>query len=399
METLTLDLGHQSLPKKGYSIWVGQGAIAEAPWASLLATDQVAIVTDDTLPKAYLEKLNQALSQAGCQSPLIVTIPAGEQEKSLENANNIWSDLLKNNFRRNATLIALGGGVIGDLTGFVAATYQRGMAFIQVPTTLLAQVDSSVGGKTAINHSLGKNMVGAFHQPIGVVSDLDTFKTLPKAEFAAGMAEVIKYGLILDADFFKWLLKNAEDIANEFDQIQDSDQFEPDTHADSGADADDSRAESTETPLLTTMIKRCCELKAALVQQDETEQGTRAYLNLGHTFGHAIEAHVQYQGWRHGEAVAVGLRMALDVSWRLGQLSASVVSDTHALLDVFKLPIRPPKGMTSEDFLQHMRRDKKRQSDAIRLVLLKSLGEAEVTESVSESKLHECLQHFCSVKR
>jgi 3-dehydroquinate synthase len=370
IDRLNLDLGYHR-----YSIFIGPGALDQAPWKDWVGSNQVAIITNETLAPLYLQVLEASLLQAQIEKPLVIILPDGEAEKSLENANSVWTALLEAGFRRNATLIALGGGVIGDLTGFVAATYQRGMPFIQVPTTLLSQVDSSVGGKTAINHPLGKNMIGAFHQPLAVVADLNTFKTLPKVEFAAGMAEVVKYGLIQDKAFFDWLQQESEHISQEFDQLQ--------------------QGVAREAPLLSQMIKRCCELKAEVVQEDETEQGNRAILNLGHTFGHAIEAHVHYQGWRHGEAIAVGLRMAMDLSWRMKMVPANLVSDTHVLLDTFGLPVRPPRDMTAEHFLAHMVKDKKMQSNALRLVLVEGLGKAVITDQISESKLHECLNRFC----
>lgn len=365
LSQLKVDLGNHQYP-----IVIGPGAMQSVDWPHYLVSEQVCVVTNDEIASHYLEQLKSVIGV----EPLVVMIEEGEQHKSLTSADQLWSALLEAGFRRNATLIALGGGVIGDLTGFVAATYQRGVPFIQVPTTLLSQVDSSVGGKTAVNHPLGKNMIGAFHQPQLVVADLSTFKTLPKEEFSAGMAEVIKYGLIQDAAFFKHLQNQSEALLEEFKGLQQ------------GAE---------EAPLMTSIIQRCCELKAQVVQADETEQGKRAILNLGHTFGHAIEAHVGYQGWRHGEAVSVGIRMALDLSWRLGQVPAHVVSDTNVLLDQFHLPVRPPSGMSADHFIEHMKRDKKMNSTQMRLVLLAQLGQAEISDQVPESKLQECLTHFC----
>jgi 3-dehydroquinate synthase len=262
-------------------------------------------------------------------------------------------------------LIALGGGVVGDMTGFAAASYQRGVSFVQIPTTLLAQVDSSVGGKTGVNHVLGKNMLGAFHQPSAVVIDLDTLASLPDRQFSAGMAEVIKYGLIVDYPFMEWLESNVESLLN--------------------------RDEAA----LTYAIERSCINKANIVSADETEQGIRAILNLGHTFGHAIETSQQYKGLLHGEAVAVGTVMAAEMSVLAGHLSNSDVERIKAILNSFGLPLKAPAEMTSSEFLSFMYRDKKVLDGSLRLVLLRALGEAYISDSFSLEWLHSTLNNSC----
>ena len=288
MQTLTVDLGDRSYP-----IFIGENLLNRAElFMPYIAGKQVLIVSNTTIAPLYLDTLRATLSVERVDS---VILPDGEQYKTLDQLNTIFDDLLERRHNRTTTLIALGGGVIGDMTGFAAACYQRGVAFIQVPTTLLSQVDSSVGGKTGVNHPLGKNMIGAFHQPRCVVADIDTLRTLPAREFSAGIAEIVKYGLICDREFYVWLTRHMAGLM------------------------------ARDAQLLGEAIYRSCANKARVVAADEREGGLRAILNLGHTFGHAIETAQGYGVWLHGEAVAVGMIMAADLSARLGWISAAEV--------------------------------------------------------------------------
>lgn len=340
MQTLTVDLADRSYP-----IHIG-GGLLEQPELLLphLAIKQAAIVTNTTVAPLYLEKLSAALQRHGV-TVIPVVLPDGEQYKNWETLNLIFDALLSNRAERKTTLIALGGGVIGDLTGFAAASYQRGVPFIQAPTTLLSQVDSSVGGKTGINHPLGKNMIGAFYQPKVVLADTATLDTLPDRELSAGLAEVIKYGLIGDLPFFEWLEANMEKLLAR----------EPDA--------------------LAYAIRRSCENKAAVVAADEREDGIRAFLNLGHTFGHAIEAGMGYGVWLHGEAVAAGTVLAADLSRRLGHLTDADVERIRALLRRARLPDTAP-DLGGEAYLKAMEIDKKVEGGKMRFVLLKAIGAA-----------------------
>jgi len=358
MQSLNLDLGERS-----YSIHIGS-RLLEQPNLILpqLSGKQLLLVSNTTVAPLYLEQLSHNLSQA--RPDLIIKtciLPDGEAYKNLEHLQTIWNTLLKEGFNRKATLIALGGGVIGDMTGFAAACYQRGINFIQIPTTLLSQVDSSVGGKTGVNHPLGKNMLGAFWQPRLVLADTDVLKTLPSRELSAGMAEVIKYGLLGDPVFLEWLEKNI-----------------------SGLMAGDSQ-------LLTEAIARSCQCKADIVAEDEREGGKRALLNLGHTFGHAIETEMGYGQWLHGEAVACGMWLAADLSHRLGWLTQAEVKRVENILLAANLPVRPPKEMTLTTFLQPMAVDKKNIDGQLRLILLRKLGQAELVEFNNQPLLEECL--------
>jgi 3-dehydroquinate synthase len=343
MQTLRVDLGERSYP-----IHIGPGLLDRAELVlPHLIQKRAVIVTNTTVGPLYLERFSAALKGAGVQVDAVV-LPDGEAYKNWETLNLIFDALLSRRAERKTTLMALGGGVIGDLTGFAAACYQRGMPFMQVPTTLLAQVDSSVGGKTGINHPLGKNMIGAFYQPRLVLADTDTLKTLPDRELSAGLAEVIKYGLIRDAAFFTWL----ED------------------HMD--------RLLARDTEALMYAIRRSCEHKAEVVAADEREAGQRALLNLGHTFGHAIEAGMGYGVWLHGEAVAAGTLLAADLSRRLGLISQADVERMAALFRRAGLPtVAPDLGVAT--YLAHMGVDKKVEAGQIRLVLFKRLGEAFVS--------------------
>lgn len=356
--TLQVALGERSYP-----IHIGPGLLGDPAWITpYLAGRQVMIVTNETIAPRYLELVRRGLP-ADLEVHELV-LPDGEATKTLACVSRIWDALLEAGFNRRCTLIALGGGVIGDMVGFAAASYQRGVAFIQVPTTLLAQVDSSVGGKTGVNHPLGKNMIGAFWQPRAVLIDTATLATLPAAEFSAGLAEVIKYGLIRDADFLAWLEEHMAAL----------------------------RALDPEA--LAWAIERSCQIKAEIVAADETEQGVRALLNLGHTFGHAIEAHQGYGSWLHGEAVGVGMLMAADLSRRLGWLGDTEIKRIQAIIDAAGLPLAAPADMGVEEFLSRMRLDKKNIDQSIRLVLMRALGDAEVYDDTPAGLLETCIQDY-----
>ncbi|MDH2925047.1 3-dehydroquinate synthase [Nicoletella semolina] len=342
------------LKERGYPISIGSGLLADPrSFHSLKAGDKVMIVSNPTVSQYYLTTLTNTLLKLGCQVDHVL-IPDGEQYKNLDSLDLIFTALLEKNHNRDSVLIALGGGVVGDVAGYAAASYQRGIRFIQIPTTLLAQVDSSVGGKTAVNHPLGKNMIGAFYQPIAVIVDTNTLQTLPQREVSAGLAEVIKYGAILDLAFFEWLEQHIDHLV-QLDQAS-----------------------------LEYCIQRCCQLKADVVMRDETEKGDRALLNLGHTFGHAIEAHLGYGNWLHGEAVAVGMLEAAALSHLLGDLKTKDVARLEALIARANLPTVSPDGMQPEQYLPYMWRDKKVLNGELRLVLLKTLGKAYVSSQASE---------------
>ena len=347
MDELRVDLGERSYP-----ILVGPSLIDNAALLAPYVRRPVAIVTSERIAPLFLPRMRETLRQLGI-SPLEVLLPDGEAAKTWQTLNQVYTALLSHHCDRKTTLIALGGGVIGDMTGFAAATYQRGIRYIQVPTTLLAQVDSSVGGKTAINHPLGKNMIGAFHQPILVLADTGTLASLPDREFRSGLAEVVKYGFIFDTAFLDWLEANLGALLRR----------------DSGA--------------LAYAIRRSCEIKAEIVIQDEREAGNRAWLNLGHTFGHAIEAGLGYGTWLHGEAVAAGMVIAADLSCRLGHIPSTDVDRVRKLIERAGLPAKGPALGTAR-YLELMRIDKKAEGGAIRYVLLKSLGEAFVAPVADE---------------
>ncbi|OOZ23471.1 3-dehydroquinate synthase [Solemya velum gill symbiont] len=350
MRTLTVDLGERSYP-----IMIGPGLLQQAdsytPW---IRSKQVMVVTNETVAPLYL---NKVLSALGDFQTAEVVLPDGERYKNLDFLTQIFDALLQNRFDRSCTLLALGGGVIGDMTGFAAASYQRGVDFVQVPTTLLSQVDSSVGGKTGVNHPLGKNMIGAFHQPRCVVADTGSLKTLPDRELSAGLAEVIKYGLINDLEFLQWLEQNMTSLLNR--------------------DAD----------ALAHAIERSCQNKAAIVAADEREAGQRALLNLGHTFGHAIEAGMGYGEWLHGEAVAAGMCMAAEMSRRMGWISREDVERIRHLIDAAGLPVDPPESLSGERFHELMAVDKKVQGGKMRLVLMQSLGQSVLVDQFERDAL------------
>ncbi len=356
MSELRVELGERSYP-----IFIDAGALDKPQnFQPFIAGSQVLLVTNTVVDPLYAARLEKSLSFVSTLTKVV--LPDGESTKNLETLNVIFDALLASGHNRKTTLVALGGGVVGDMVGFAAASYQRGVNFIQVPTTLLAQVDSSVGGKTAVNHPLGKNMIGAFHQPKSVVIDTDLLKTLSERELSAGLAEVIKYGLIADADFFEWLEANIEKLL----------------HLDSDA--------------LIYAIERSCQLKADVVAADEREGGIRAILNLGHTFGHAVEAHMGYGTWLHGEAVGAGMVMACQMSEKLGWIGSDIVERAKALIASAGLPVAPPVEMTPEIFLKYMSVDKKVLDKSLRLVLLKACGKAVVTSEFPESILQETLQ-------
>ena len=349
-----------SLDSRSYPIHIGAGLINQVDLIlPHLKRKNVAIITNTTVAPLYLQQLAQPLRDAGV-TVLEIILPDGEAYKNSATLNLIYDALLKNRCERSTTLIALGGGVIGDLTGYAAATYLRGVPFIQVPTTLLSQVDSSVGGKTGINHPLGKNMIGAFYQPKCVLADTATLTTLPKRELAAGAAEVIKYGLIRDADFFAWLETN---------------------HA---------KLMALDEAVISYAIYRSCQNKADVVAADEHETGERALLNLGHTFGHAIENAMGYGVWLHGEAVAAGTMLAADLSQRLGWLTSFEVARIHALLSACGLPLQAP-NLGIKTYLDLMANDKKVENGQIRLVLQQGIGKAVITGDYDAEKLKQTL--------
>ncbi|WP_417542514.1 3-dehydroquinate synthase [Methylophaga thalassica] len=357
MKTLQVELAERSYP-----IYIGTDLLSQKELLTKhIKRQEVLIVTNETIAPLYLDKVSALLTEFKCDS---VVLPDGESYKTLEVMNHIFDKLLSEQFSRQVTLIALGGGVIGDMTGFAAACYQRGVPFIQIPTTLLSQVDSSVGGKTAVNHALGKNMIGAFYQPQCVVADTNTLNTLDDRQLASGLAEVIKYGLINDLDFFEWLEKNISALKQR-----------------------DSQA-------LAYAIERSCQDKADIVAKDETEQDVRALLNLGHTFGHAIETGMGYGNWLHGEAIATGMLMAADLSARQGWMSADEVSRIADLFLAAGLPVQSPQEMSAEKFLSLMSVDKKVQDGVIRLVLLKGIGKAIISDDYDVEKLQETLVAF-----
>ncbi|MGY8870200.1 MAG: 3-dehydroquinate synthase [Pseudomonadales bacterium] len=353
MQSLTVELGERSYP-----IYIGQNILSEALITPFIKGNQVMVVTNDTIAPLYLDTLLECLPGLTVD---VTVLPDGESFKDLTHLNLIFDKLLESRHNRTTTLIALGGGVVGDMAGFAAASYQRGVDFIQIPTTVLSQVDSSVGGKTGVNHAAGKNMIGAFYQPQLVLADISVFATLPDRELSAGLAEVIKYGLIYDYTFFCWLEENIE------------------------------RLVARDPDILMQAILRSCEIKAEVVEQDEKEGGIRAWLNLGHTFGHAIETHQGYGNWLHGEAVAAGTMMAMALSLNMGWLLPKDVERTRVLFEKANLPILPPDNMGAKDFIELMSVDKKVLNGELRLVLLEALGKAVVTADYSKEKLMSVL--------
>ncbi|HEV2228902.1 MAG TPA: 3-dehydroquinate synthase [Steroidobacteraceae bacterium] len=358
MDTLKVELGTRSYP-----ILIGAGLLARAELLRPLVPGRdVLILSNTTVAPLYLPALAGSLA---AQRRLEVVLPDGEVHKTLENASRVLDVLVSNRFGRDSTVIALGGGVVGDLAGFVAACYQRGVAFVQVPTTLLAQVDSAVGGKTGVNHPGGKNLIGAFHQPVAVISDTATLATLPPRELRAGLAEVIKYGLMCDAALFEWLEAHISELLA-------------------------GKAEA-----LAHVVRRSCEIKAMIVARDEREErGDRALLNLGHTFGHAAESATGYRKWLHGEAVGAGLVMAAAMSRELGLVSPEELVRVHTLVERAGLPTRGA-GLAPATVLEHMRIDKKVLGGRLRLVLLRRIGNAFLTADYPEDALERTLQAYC----
>jgi len=356
MRELAVDLGERSYP-----IFIGSGVLtAHELLLPHLEQPRAVLVTNETVAPLYLERVTTMLQLHAVLVDSVV-LPDGEQYKNWQTLEKVYDTLVDTRAERATTLIALGGGVIGDMTGFAAATWQRGAPFVQMPTTLLAQVDSSVGGKTAINHPRGKNMIGAFHQPRAVLIDTDTLATLPLRELRAGLAEVIKYGLIRDAAFFDWLEGHMEALL------------------------------ALEPEPVAFAIERSCRNKAEVVAADETERGERALLNLGHTFGHAIETGTGYVDWLHGEAVAVGMLMAAEVSLRLGWIDEGELARIEGLLIRAGLPVQGP-GLPVDEMLHWMAGDKKVSGGRLRLVLLQGIGKAVVTADVAPSVLHAAIE-------
>ncbi|MCU0759530.1 MAG: 3-dehydroquinate synthase [Steroidobacteraceae bacterium] len=360
MQQLNVELGERSYP-----ILIGHGLLAQpSRVAPLVGTRDVAIVTNTVVGPLYLDALREAIDRSASRRVVEIVLPDGEVHKTLDSISRILDVLVTNRLGRDATVVALGGGVVGDMAGFAAACYQRGVDFVQVPTTLLAQVDSSVGGKTGVNHAGGKNLIGAFHQPRAVITDTATLATLPDRELRAGLAEVIKSALICDAEFFGWLEQNVAPLL----------QRDPEA--------------------LSTAIRRSCEIKSTIVGRDEREQGDRALLNLGHTFAHAIETATGYSTWLHGEAVGAGLMMAATMSQRAGWLDATAVERIALILQAIGLPTaaREVAGATALDL---MRIDKKVKAGRMRFVLLQGIGHAVVTGDYPEAALGATLAaHF-----
>ena len=354
MKTLEVDLGNRSYP-----IYIGTGLIDQPSlFSACEKASSVFIVSNTTVAPLYAARLTKTLETFG-KTVRTITLPDGEAYKDWKNLQLIFDDLLKFGADRQTILLALGGGVIGDMTGFAAASFMRGIRFIQVPTTLLAQVDSSVGGKTGINHPQGKNMIGAFHQPVAVIADLNTLKTLPPRELSAGLAEVIKHGAIADAQFLDWIEVNAAALL------------------------------ACDTSAMGYAVLRSCEIKSAVVSADEREGGIRATLNFGHTFGHAIEAGMGYGEWLHGEAVGCGMVMGADLSCRLNHISKADVERLTKIIQSVNLPTVPPK-FGADRYLELMQVDKKTEGGQIRYVLLEKIGKAQI-KSVPNAQVTETL--------
>lgn len=356
MHTLHVELGERSYP-----VYIGRDLFADdSVLGRHIGGGEVALVSNETIAPLYVPRVRRALGEGRRITEIV--LPDGEQYKTLKSLEHILERLLQERHSRSTTLVAVGGGVVGDIAGFAAACYQRGVAFVQVPTTLLAQVDSSVGGKTAVNHPLGKNMIGAFYQPRAVLIDTDTLHTLPARELSAGLAEVIKYGLICDAEFYSWLQMSMP------------------------------RLLARDEAALAEAIERSCGNKARVVAADEREGGLRATLNLGHTFGHAIETAQGYGNWLHGEAVAAGMLLALRLSVARGWVDAAEVPVLEGLLRQARLPLQIPAEMTPQVFLDLMGRDKKVVDGRLRLVLLRAIGEARLVDDVSGEELEALLR-------
>ncbi len=359
MNTYQVELGERSYP-----IHIGPGMLTRGELlAPFVEGRKALIVTNSLVGPLYLETLQDTLDGLGVEHTYI-TLDDGEAHKTLSAVASIIDALVEQRCARDDILIALGGGVTGDIAGFAAAAYQRGIQWIQIPTTLLAQVDSSVGGKTGVNHPLGKNMIGAFHQPVAVIADTDTLSTLPEREFLAGLGEVIKYGIIRDKEFYSWLEDNIELIMQ-----RDNDALE-------------------------YCIERSCINKAEVVAEDERESGIRAILNLGHTFGHAIETALNYKEWLHGEAVGCGMLMAADLSRRLGLLEEGKVNSIRSILERANLPTSIHENVKAAQMFENMKVDKKSRDGVLYLILLNDIGEAIITSDYTEEALKETINHF-----
>jgi 3-dehydroquinate synthase len=342
MKTLTVDLGNRSYP-----IYIGENLLSRAELFEKHVSGHLSvIITNDTVAPLYADLVESTLQSVGQQTIRIV-LPDGESFKTWETLQKIFDGLLSSGADRKSTIFALGGGVIGDMSGFAAASYMRGINFVQIPTTLLSQVDSSVGGKTGINHPLGKNMIGAFHQPVAVIADLSTLKTLPPKELAAGLAEVIKHGAIADANFLEWIEAHVQGL------------------------------NSCSIPEMEYAVLRSCEIKSQVVAADERESGVRAHLNFGHTFGHAIEAGLGYGEWLHGEAVGCGMVMAAQLSHTLGYLTEKDVARLEHIIRALKLPVVPP-SWSSNRYLELMSHDKKSERGTIKYIVLEKIGQAKI---------------------
>ena len=354
MKTLEVDLGNRSYP-----IYIGTDLIDQPQlFSACEKSSSIYIVTNTTVAPLYAQRLTKTL-ETFCKLVRTITLPDGESYKDWKNLQLIFDDLLKFGADRQTMLVALGGGVIGDMTGFAAASFMRGIRFIQVPTTLLAQVDSSVGGKTGINHPLGKNMIGAFHQPVAVIADLNTLKTLPPRELSAGLAEVVKHGAIADSQFLDWIEANAKSLLN------------------------------CDTAAMGHAVLRSCEIKSAVVSADEREGSIRATLNFGHTFGHAIEAGMGYGEWLHGEAVGCGMVLGADLSCRLNFITKAEAKRLTNIIQSMNLPIAPPK-FGAERYMELMQVDKKTEGGQIRYVVLEKIGKAQI-KSVPDAQVIDTL--------
>ena len=354
MMEVTVPLG-----QRGYSIIIAPGLLQKLTWRETHCSHELVIISDQNVADLYLNNLLKHCEK--WHRVVSIVFPAGEQHKNIDTWSGILDTMLKERVSREATILALGGGVVGDMAGFVASCYQRGVDFIQIPTTLLAMVDSSVGGKTAINHPLGKNMIGSFYQPKLVVADLDVLATLPEREYAAGLAEVLKYGLIRDAELFRTLMR-------EVDALQ-----------------------QRRLDILGSIVSECCRIKAEVVGLDEREQGVRAILNFGHTFGHALEAVTEYRRYLHGEAVAIGMMLALRLSMMMNQLDPGVLAQTENWLAKMGLPTVLPEDIDRDALWQAMQSDKKKTHRGLRFILLNSLGDAVVEETVDFKLVKEIL--------
>ena len=362
MKTLKVTLGQRSYP-----IFIGERILQDAALVEpYVQGSQVLIVSNDRIAPIYMKTVMECFSKFRCST---LIIPDGERYKTLDTVSKIFDQLLEYRFERKCTLVALGGGVVGDVTGFAAACYQRGVDFIQVATTLLAQVDSSVGGKTGVNHPHGKNMIGAFHQPRCVVSDINTLRTLDDRQLSSGLAEVIKYGLISDSSLLEWLESHIEELVER------------------------------STDALTYVVEQSCRCKAAIVEADEKETDSRWVLNFGHTFGHAIEAGMGYGAWLHGEAVAVGMLQAIDLSARIGALPDDLTDRIRDLLTRARLPTRFPGRLSNDVLLRYVAVDKKSSNRRTKLVLLHDIGDAFLSDDVDSHQLRTTFDRFRSKQR